>query len=118
MDGFFGVISRCLIFIFFFNATNKHNIFGLLYLIGGCIAWKASNNMNIINKITTFTIMMLLMEYLFLVLNINPSNSPMKIPENVTHSSIIIFLEQKFFPGSNLAQSRLAKIFGFSKMIK
>jgi len=94
-----------------YNGSNKQNVFGLFYLFGACLVWVWTKKyeMKIMENVTNFTIMMLLLQYFLLLINLNQFTSPVPLPKDIMYSSMLALAY-----GSNLiGENQFIKALGF-----
>lgn len=107
------IAARLILLIMLFNATNKEDIFGIFYLVGSCVIWRINNfNIEVVTKITNFTIILLLLQYSLLVLNINNTISPLAIPNDIQNTSIIAYI----YGSKIIEENQLLKALGIGSV--
>jgi hypothetical protein len=62
------------------NLYSKNNVFGLAYLIAVLCFWFKDVHFSLIKDINKAAIIILLLQYFFLILDINPTTSPISLP--------------------------------------
>jgi hypothetical protein len=71
---------RFYLWLMLINLYTKSNVFGFAYLIAVLSFWFKPVEFSLIKNINKAAIIILLLQYLFLVLDINSSTSPLPLP--------------------------------------
>ncbi|KAL4512199.1 hypothetical protein ABPG72_005201 [Tetrahymena utriculariae] len=74
------IIQRIYVLILLFDSNSKQNAFSWIYLILAAYFWVRTPKSSTIRALNRWTIFVLLLQYIFLLLNINPTTSLIPIP--------------------------------------
>ncbi|KAL4474993.1 hypothetical protein ABPG74_001689 [Tetrahymena malaccensis] len=86
------IIQRIYVLILLFDSNSKQNAFSWIYLILAAYFWVRTPKSSTIRALNRWTIFVLLLQYIFLLLNINPNTSLIPIPSylwNLKNMSVI-----------------------------
>jgi len=109
-NGVLNILARIIIFLLFINGNTKTTIISVYFCIAGVLVWREPKfNIKLLVKITDFMLVMIVLQYLFLVLNLNNLTSPIQIPTEVTQSSFIEYL----FEDPSIQMSPYLRLMGF-----
>ena len=78
--GFIHFIIRFYLWLMLINIYSKSNMFGFAYFIAVICFWFRDVNFSLIRNINKAAIIIVLLQYLFLLLDINTITSPIAIP--------------------------------------
>ncbi|EGR26979.1 hypothetical protein IMG5_203780 [Ichthyophthirius multifiliis] len=95
------IIQRFYILLILFNSEIKGNAYSWIYLILACFFWVRIPKSSNIRSLNTWSILIVLFQYVFFLLNINQDNSLIQIPENLLNlksfSVIQIFFKNNIY---------------------
>ena len=79
--GLIKLVERLLLLVVFFSSNSKRNLFSIFYLLFAIYYWHKSKSFYYVRHLTNFFAFMIIIQYLFLVLNISyPFTSPYPLP--------------------------------------
>jgi len=78
--GCLNFIIRFYLWLMLMNVYAKNNIFSIAYLVAVLVFWFRRLEFNLIRDINKAAIVILLLQYLVLLLDINPITSPLPLP--------------------------------------